>query len=97
MSINDDEALDSYMEAYFKQREQERSGGRLKRRSGGKGKLSAESSDEVIVTTNHPDYLRTTYSEKRAASSEGPSDVEVVAPNSRRARNRRAAKRNRRG
>ena len=95
-TINDDEALDAYMEAYFKQREQERSGGRLKRRSGGKGKLSAEASDEVIVTTNHPDYLQTVYSDRRAKPGEGASEVEVVAPNSRRARNMRQAKRNRR-
>ncbi len=93
---NDDEALDAYMEAYFKQREQERSGGRIKRRSGGKGKLSAETSDEVIVTTNHPDYLQLAYSDKRAKAGEGQTEVEVVAPNSRRARNMRAAKRNRR-
>jgi len=94
--INDDEALDVYMDSYFKQREQERSGGRVKRRSGGKGKLSSNTSDEVIVTTNHPDYLRTAYSDKRAKAAEDQSDVEVIAPNSRRARNRRAAKRNRR-
>lgn len=93
-TIADDEALDAYMEVYFKQREQERNQGRLKRRSGGKGKLSAESSDEVIVTTNHPDYLKMAYSEERVKAS-GSSEVEEVAPNSRRARNRRAARRNR--
>lgn len=92
--ITDDEALDNYMEAYFKQREQERSQGRLKRRSGGKGKLSAEDSDEVIVTANHPDYLKMSYSEERIKSSVG-TEVAVVAPNSRRARNKRAARKNR--
>jgi hypothetical protein len=93
--INDDESLDNYMEVYFKQREQERNQGRLKRRSGGKGKLSADSSDEVIVTTNHPDYLQMTYSDKRV-KSDAAAEVEVIAPNSRRARGRRAAARNRR-
>ena len=92
--INDDEQLDVYMEAYFQQREQERSGGKVKRRSGGKGKLSANTSDEVIITTNHPDYLSLAYSEDRI-KSESATDVEVIAPNSRRARNRRAARRNR--
>lgn len=94
--INDDEALDAYMESYFKQREQERNQGRFKRRSGGSGKLSAETSDEVIVTTNHPEYLQMAYSDQRVKSGSDAADVEVVAPNSRRARNMRAAKRNRR-
>jgi hypothetical protein len=93
-TVNNDEALDAYMESYFKQREQERSGAGLKRRSGGKGKLSSDYSDEVIVTANHPDYLKTAYSDERIAS-EGSAEVEVVSPSSRRARNRRAAKRNR--
>ncbi len=52
--IQDDEALDAYMEAYFKKRELEKNEGRLKRRSGGKGKLSSENSAEVIITSNHP-------------------------------------------
>lgn len=89
--IEDDEKLDSYMEAYYKGRAQERSDGRLKRGSGGKGKLSTNNSDEVIVTANHPDYLSLGYSEQRV-QSEGSADVAVVAPNSRRARNRRAAR-----
>jgi hypothetical protein len=95
--IEDDEALNAYMENYFKQREQERSGGKLKRRSGGKGKLSAETSDEVIVTTNHPDYLQLSYSEQRIKSEAEESEVAVVSPDSRRARNRRAAKKNKQG
>lgn len=90
-TISDDEALDAYMEGYFKQREQERNQGRLKRRSGGKGKLSAQTSDEVIVTTNHPEYLQMAYSEQRVKGEQ--ADVEVVSPTSRRARNRRAARR----
>lgn len=94
--IKDDEKLDEYMEAYFKDRDQERNQGRLKRRSGAKGKLSADTSDEQIVTTNHPEYLAMSYSEKRVKGAEGTSEVEVIAPNSRRARNRREAQRNKR-
>ena len=95
--IEDDDALNAYMEAYFKEREQERSGGKLKRRSGGKGKLSAEASDEVIVTTNHPDYLQLSYSDKRIKSNTESTEVAVVSPDSRRARNRRAASKNKQG
>ncbi len=93
--IDDDKELDAYMESYFKRREQEGNDGRLKRRSGGKGKLSAESSAEVIVTTNHPDYLKMSYSEERIKSSEEASEVEVISPTSKRARNRRGASKNR--
>jgi hypothetical protein len=92
-TINDDEALDAYMESYFKRREQERSQSRLQSRSR-TGKLSATEKDEVIITAAHPDYLTTAYSEDRI-KGEG-SDVEVIAPNSRRARNRREGRRARR-
>ena len=94
-TIRDDEALDAYMEMYFKQREQERNQGRLKRGSGGKGRLSADTADEVIITSNNPEYLHMAYSEERISAAEGSSDVEVVSPNSRRARNQRAARRGR--
>lgn len=92
--IKDDEALDSYMESYFKQREQDRNSGRLKRRSGGEGKLEASKSQELIITPNHPEYLHMAYTEERVKAGVA-SDVEVVAPNSRRARNRRSARRGR--
>jgi hypothetical protein len=94
-TIKDDEALDAYMEMYFKQREQEEGRNRLKRGSGGKGKLSADTADEVIITSNHPEYLHMSYSEERVSAAEGSSEVEVVSPNSRRARNQRAARRGR--
>lgn len=92
--IKDDEALDAYMESYFKQREKDRNQGRLKRGSGAKGKLGASEADEVIITPNHPDYLKMSYSEERVKAG-AASDVQVVAPNSRRARNMRAARRGR--
>ena len=90
--IKDDEALDSYMESYFKGREKDRNQGRLKRGSGKRDK--ATEADEVIITPNHPDYLKMTYSEERIKAGTS-SDVQVVAPNSRRARNMRAARRGR--
>lgn len=93
--IEDDEALDSFMEAYFKKQDAERNEGRLNRTARSKGKLSTNNSDEVIMTANNPQYLNMAYSQKRVSAPEGASEVEVIAPNSRRARNRRAARRNR--
>ncbi len=92
--IKDDEALDEYMEAYFKRRQTDRNEGKVKRRgaASGKGKkLSAwEKGDELIITPAHPEYMQMAYSEKRVKSPDGASDVEVLAPNSKRARNKRA-------
>jgi len=96
-TINDDEALDAYMERYFKQKEQERNEGKVKRQgAGSKKKLSAwDRGEELIITANHPEYMNMAYTEGRV-KAEGASDVEVIAPNSRRARNRAQARRNRR-
>lgn len=91
--IEDDDELDSYMEAYFKRQEKERSQSKLDSRSGS-GKLSASTKEEVIVTSAHPQYMTTTYSEERVNAGEA-SDMAVIAPNTRRARNQRAAIRNR--
>lgn len=94
--INDDEALDAFMEAYFKRKDAERNEGKVKRRGGSGNKLSAwDRGEEVIVTAAHPEYMNMAYSEQRVQSSEGASDVEVIAPNSRRARNRARARQNR--
>jgi hypothetical protein len=92
-TIDDDKALDSYMEAYFKRVEAERNVSRLKRHSRGKGRLSASEKEEVIITQAHPEYMKMAYSEERVQASDGAAEVEVVSPNSRRARNRRAARR----
>ncbi len=94
-TIQDDDALDGYMEMYFKSREEERNEGKLKRGSHGSGKLTAKESDEVIVTANHPDYISLAYSDKRVKADEASSEVEVVSPNSRRARNMRERRRGR--
>lgn len=96
-TIENDEALDAYMEALFKRRDQERNEGRVKRSSGNKkGKLSAwDRGEELIITANHPEYFKMQYSEERVKAGEGTSEIEVMAPNSRRARNRASARRNR--
>ena len=91
--IKDDEALDQYMETYFKRRQEDRNEGKVKRRASasGKSKLSAwEKGEELIITPAHPEYMQMAYSEKRVNSVDGSSDVEVISPNSRRARNKRA-------
>lgn len=92
-TIKDDEALDIYMEAYFKRREADSNEGKVKRRGAAskKAKLSAwEKGEEIIITPAHPEYMAMSYSEERVKSPEGASDVEVVAPGSKRARNRRS-------
>lgn len=95
-TIANDSELDSFMEAYFKRREMDRNEGRVKRSSGNKGKLSAwDRGEELIITANHPEYFKMQYSDKRVQAGEGTTDVEVIAPNSRRARNRAAARRGR--
>jgi len=93
--IKDDAALDKYMEQYHKEREWERNEGKAKRGVGSssKQKLSAwERGDELIITPANPNYMDLAYSEERVQAGES-SEVEVIAPNSKRARNRRAAKR----
>lgn len=96
-TIADDAALDAFMDSYFKRQETERNEGRVKRASGNnQGKLSAwDRGEELIITANHPEYFNMQYSEQRVQAGEGTTDVEVVAPNSRRARNRAAARRGR--
>lgn len=91
--IEDDEKLDEYMDSYFKQREEDRTEGKAADRSktGRPQKLNAwEKGQELIITPSHPDYMKLAYSKERVKSAEGTSEVEVIAPNSRRAKNRRA-------
>ncbi len=94
--IKDDDALDKYMEIYAKSREKDRNESRLKQGSGNlaqKQKLSAwDKGDELIITPANPNYMNLTYSEERVKAGDA-SEVEVIAPNSRRARNRRASRR----
>jgi hypothetical protein len=98
--IENDEKLDQYMENYFKDKESERKEQKAQRRSdrsqengprGYKSKLNAwKTGDELIITPAHPDYTSLAYSQQRVKAGEGVSEVEVIAPNSRRARNRRS-------
>lgn len=93
--ISDDEILDKFMKVYFEKREQEKNGGRIKR-GVEKNKLSAwNNSDELIITPAHPEYMSLAYSKEKVRDSDGVSAVEVVSPNSRRARNSRARNRER--
>jgi len=97
-TIKDDEALDKYMEAYFKKRQEDRNEGKVKSTgaTSGKGKLSAwDKGEELIITPAHPEYMSLAYSEKRVKSTDGSDEVEVISPNSKRARNRRARTRER--
>ena len=99
--IEDDEKLDKYMEEFFKQKESERNEGKAEKRSSNKGvpkgyqtKLDAwKTGQELIITPSHPDYQNLAYTEQRVKAAEGVSEVEIIAPNSRRARNRRARNR----
>lgn len=91
--INDDAKLDEYMNSYFERREQESAEGKAESRSktGRKQKLNAwEKGQELIITPSHPDYMKLAYSKERVKAAEGTSEVEVIAPNSRRSRNKRA-------
>lgn len=97
--IEDDAKLDKYMEEYFKEKEAERKEGRAQKRSdnsqgspkGYQPKLNAwKTGQELIITPSHPEYMSLAYSKERIKAAEGVSEVEVIAPNSRRARNRRS-------
>jgi hypothetical protein len=98
--ISDDEALDAYMEALYKKKEEERNEGKVKRRGGNskKGKLSAwDRGEELIITAAHPEYMNMKYTEERIKASADTSDVEVISPHGKRARERAQTRRNRRG
>lgn len=98
-TIANDEALDKHMEGYFKRRETERKEAKAKKSGSGttgtgrESRLSAWDRGEVIVTPANPHYTELEYSEERIRAPEGISDVEVVSPQSKRARNMRARSR----
>jgi len=66
--IEDDEALDAYMKAYYEERSREEAATRDKNRLGNRGKLSAFNKDEVIVTKSHEMYEDIDYTKPREAS-----------------------------
>jgi hypothetical protein len=91
-TIEDDDKLDEFMESYFKQREEERTEGKAADRSSKSRnqKLNAwEKGEELIITPSHPDYMKLAYTKQRVKTAEGTSEVEVISPNSRRAKNKR--------
>ena len=94
--IKDDEALNKYMEQYAKLRERDRNEAKVKGRSGalaGNQKLSAwDRGEELIITPSNPNYMDLAYTEGRVKSGDA-SEVEVISPGSKRARNRRSFKR----
>jgi hypothetical protein len=63
--IEDDEALDAYMENYYKDRNKEVAARKSKSKRG--GKLSAFDSEEVIVTRSHELYEDIEYDTPREA------------------------------
>ena len=91
--IEDDDKLDEYMDSYFKNRDEERTEKKAADRgkTGRPSKLSAwDKGEELIITPSHPDYMKLAYTKQRVKSAEGTSEVEIISPNSRRARNRRS-------
>jgi len=65
--IEDDDALDTYMKAYYEERNREESAERDKNKLGNVGKLSAFNKEEVIVTKAHELYEDIDYTKPREA------------------------------
>jgi hypothetical protein len=65
--IEDDDALDAYMQAYYQERSREDAAERDKNKLVTKGKLSAFNKEEVIVTKSHELYEDIDYNKPREA------------------------------
>lgn len=65
--IDDDDALDAYMKAYYEERTREDAAERDKSRFGNRGRLSAFNKEEVIVTRSHELYEDIEYDTPREA------------------------------
>lgn len=65
--IEDDDALDAYMKAYYEERSREEAAERDKNKLGSRGKLSAFNKEEVIVTKSHELYEDIDYTKPREA------------------------------
>lgn len=65
--IEDDEALDAYMKAYYEERSREEASQRDQNKLGNRGKLSAFNKEEVIVTKTHDLYEDIDYTKPREA------------------------------
>ena len=65
--VEDDDALDTYMKAYYEERTREDAVERDKNKLGNRGKLSAFNKQEVIVTKSHELYEDIDYTKPREA------------------------------
>jgi hypothetical protein len=65
--IDDDDALDAYMKAFYEERSREDAAERDKSRHSNRGKLSAFNKEEVIVTKSHELYEDIEYTKPREA------------------------------
>jgi len=65
--IDDDDALDAYMKAYYEERSREDATERDQNKLGNRGKLSAFNKEEVIVTKSHELYEDIDYTQPREA------------------------------
>lgn len=65
--IEDDDALDAYMKAFYEERTREDAAERDKNRHANRGKLSAFNKEEVIVTKSHELYEDIEYTKPREA------------------------------
>ena len=65
--VDDDDALDVYMKAYYEERTREDAVERDKSKLGNRGKLSAFNKEEVIVTKSHELYEDIDYTKPREA------------------------------
>ena len=65
--IDDDDALDAYMKAFYEERTREDAAERDKNRHATRGKLSAFNKEEVIVTKSHELYEDIDYNKPREA------------------------------
>ena len=81
--IEDDEALDAYMNSYYEDRSKENAARRSKRTTG--GKLSAFDKEEVIVTQSNPLYEDIKYDKPREAQR--IKDKASIKKRARRSRN----------
>jgi hypothetical protein len=78
--IEDDEALDLFMENYFKDRKEEEREARAKKKSGSKNK-SAFDHSEVLVMKSNPIYSDVAYSDLPNQKQKQKGEVDVVEKN----------------
>jgi hypothetical protein len=88
--VNDDTKLDEYMDSYFEKRDKDKIEGKAHSRSQSKKLNAWDKGEELIITPSHPDYMELAYTKKRVKAADDTSEVEVISPMGRRAKNKRA-------